>query len=359
MAALSCRLRDPGPETLALDLSGRLDAEADRALRDAQEQARTRSPRVLVVDLGGVEAIDGAGLALLVRLWAWACRDGASARFVGAGERGRTVLRELGLAEALPCYRSEAAALAGDPAQGPGNEAPRDPFSAQEWAGALGRAQLPGTRALNVDGRRVCGPLQGFGQLWHKVYRAPLCGCSQGPEAVAGVLRESLGELWPEGNRLHLPPSGAVPGATGAIEVRMPGGVRLATGIRVVHCGPRSFTFATLEGHLMAGWITFAALEEEGCTVAQVQSLGRSGDPLYEIGFRLFGHAEQERFWSSTLTALGRRLGTAVEVESGKTRLDPGLNWKAASNVWFNAGARTGLATTVALLRRALPAARR
>ncbi len=359
MAELSFQLRESGPEAVAVALSGRLDAAADTALLDAQTLARARSPKVLVVDLGAVESIDGAGLALLVRLWAWASREGQEVRCVGLGERCRTVIRELGLADALPAYRSEAAALAGDASEGPGAEPCGDPCPAQEWAGALGRAHLPGSHALNVDGRRVCGPLQGFGQLWHKVYRARLSGAAQSPEDVAALLKSSLGELWPEGNRLHLPPGGVVPGAVGAIDVRMPGGVPLATGVRVVHCGARSFTFATLAGHLQAGWITFGALEEDGCTVAQVQSLGRTGDPLYEIGFRLFGHAEQERFWSATLEALGRRLGVPVRVQSSKTRLDADVNWKAASNVWLNAAARTGLAAGGALLRKAFSRGRR
>jgi hypothetical protein len=273
------------------------------------------------------------------------------------------VLQELGLGEAVPSYPDQESALAGrDP--GPARTPKADlGCPAKEWAGALGRARTEppptGFVRLNVEGRKVRGPLQGFGQLWHKTYRARLAGAAATPAEVTTIFRERLSDLWPKGNRLHLPPPGVAPGAVGFIHLTMPGGVPLETGVRVLHADEGSFTLATLEGHLQAGWITFGAYGDDSCTVAQVQSVGRTGDPLYEVGFRLFGHAQQERFWHATLEALGRQLGIRVRVESLKSRLDAHVNWAAAANVWQNAGLRTGLHVAGALARRALGALRK
>lgn len=357
--------RDAEDGASVMALLGRLDARAEPALSDAHNRTRNGRARTVALDCTALESLDGAGLGLLVKLWAWTRKDRQVLRLFGLGERWGAVLHELALEEALPLYPSEEAALAGEP-RGPapasasgGGEA----FGAVHWATALGRARLgpppPGFSRLNVEGRKVQGPLQGFGQLWHKTYRARLAGAAASPAEVAAVLREHLSDLWPEGNRLHLPPPGVVPGAVGAIHLRMPGGVPLSTGVRVLHADDESFTLVTLEGHLQAGWITFGAYEANGCAVAQVQSLGRTGDPLYEIGFRLFGHAQQEHFWRATLESLGTRMGTAVRVESLKALLDPGLNWPAAPKLWYNAGLRTGLQAAAALVGRAFTSGRR
>lgn len=359
--AFSAELRDAGPDACALALRGRLDARSEAALVDAHNRTRhpprERAASRVLLDGRELSALDGAGLGLLMKLWGWTRSEGQGLGLFGFGERFGALLREVGLADALPLFPTEEAALTGAP-RGPAAPASGgpEPCPPGEWAVALGRARLgsrdPGGSALNVDGRRVQGPLQGFGQLWHKTYSVRLGAVPSGE--AARILREHLGDLWPEGNRLFLPPPGVVPGAVGAIHLRMPGGAPLSTGVRVLHADDSTFTLATLEGHLQAGWITFGAHDQAGGTVALVQSVGRTGDPLYEMGFRLFGHAEQERFWGATLAALGTRLGVAVRVEAAKVLLDPAVNWSAAGNLWRNAGVRTGLSAAAALAGRLL-----
>jgi len=354
---------DAGADACTIALRGRLDTRAETGLADAYAQTRNRGARTLLLDFTGLDSMDGTGLGLLVKLWAWASEEGQSLRAFGLGERCRTVLREVGLGDAIPTYPDRDAALGGrspgaTPAPEVGLVCP-----AEQWAGALGRTRTEpppeGFTRLNVEGLRARGPLQGFGPLWHKTYRARLVAVEVSPAAVAALLKEGLSELWPDGNRLYLPPPGVVPGAAGFIHLTLPGGAPLETGVRVLHADQESFTLITLEGHLQAGWITFGAFDDRGCTVAQVQSVGRTGDPLYEAGFRLFGHAHQERFWHATLDALGRQVGTRVRVESIKVRLDPRLNWGASANVWRNAGLRTGLRVAGALAQRAFGALRR
>ncbi|MDW7709946.1 MAG: STAS domain-containing protein [Deferrisomatales bacterium] len=363
-APFSAEARQVDTVSAVLTLRGRLDAGAEPPLSDAHNQTRNRSTAVVAVDCTGLDFVDGSGLGLLVKLWSWTRTEGQAVRLFGLGERWEALLRELGLHDALPLFPGEREALAGGP-RGPTAPSPGsgDVFRAVGWAVALGRARpghpAQGFSQANVEGRRVQGPLQGFGQLWHKTYRTRLSGVTVSPGEVGRVFREHLGELWPEGNQLYLPPPGVVPGAVGAIHLRMPGGVPLDTGVRVLHADAASFTLATLEGHLQAGWITFGAYDTGDCTAAQVQSLGRTGDPLYELGFRLFGHAQQEHFWGATLAALGSRLGVAVRVEAVKDLLDPGLNWAAAPNLWRNAGLRTGLQAAAAGVGRLLSAGRR
>ena len=48
---------------------------------------------------------------------------------------------------------------------------------------------------------------------------------------------------------------------------------------------------------MFAGWITFSAYEDEGCTVAQIQMLIRPNDLVYELGFRLGGSCSESKFW--------------------------------------------------------------
>jgi hypothetical protein len=110
----------------------------------------------------------------------------------------------------------------------------------------------------------------------------------------------------------------------------------------------------TLSGHLEAGWITFSAIEEDGSTVVQVSSLARTGDPMYEAGFVLFGHAEQEKFWRTTLEALARHFDVLAQVQVCNACVDPHRNWDRAKNLWHNAAARTAVSAVGSIVSRLL-----
>jgi hypothetical protein len=59
------------------------------------------------------------------------------------------------------------------------------PSSQSTWAKPVDYLHAPGLPAdainLNVEGRRLTGPLRGFGQLWQKTYRVRLDGISITP----------------------------------------------------------------------------------------------------------------------------------------------------------------------------------
>jgi hypothetical protein len=209
-----------------------------------------------------------------------------------------------------------------------------------------------GALNLNVDGRQLVGPLQGFGQLWQKTYRVRLTGATSSPEQVMATWKEQFSDFWPRGNRFYAPLTGIQPGEVALLKLAMPGGVPLSTGMLVIYADDTSFAMMTPQGHQESGWITFSAYEEDGVTVAQVESLARANDPLYELGFLVIGHRIQEAFWRHTLTALAAHLGSRGRVQMRKTCLDRRWQWAQAGNVWQNAAIRTAIYLPVAPLRR-------
>jgi len=56
---------------------------------------------------------------------------------------------------------------------------------------------------LNVQGRRVVGPIQGFGQMWQKTFRVPLAGAAVSPAEVVRIGKQRFTTLWPAGRRFY------------------------------------------------------------------------------------------------------------------------------------------------------------
>ncbi len=169
------------------------------------------------------------------------------------------------------------------------------PLPAVTLGEVLATSDVPaGVVNLNVDGRRVVGPLQGFGPLWQKTYRVPLTGAGVTPTEVVRVWKEHFPEFHPPQNRFYPSLAGVKPGEVLLINASMRG-MPVYMGVRVIYADEESFTVMTAEGLPEAGWNTFSAYTDDGHTVAQVQSLARANDPIYEIGFRIVGSTEQER----------------------------------------------------------------
>jgi hypothetical protein len=230
------------------------------------------------------------------------------------------------------------------------------------WAWPVAALAAPyapaGAINLNVAGRRVVGPLQGFGQLWQKTYRVRLHGAGVTPAEVMRVWKEHFKDFWPRGNHFYPSLTGIAPGEVALLDLAMPGGARLSTGMLVIYADDESFTLMTPQGHMESGWITFSAYVEDGVTVAQVESLARANDPFFEVGFLVFAHRTQERFWQQTLRSLAARFGVDGRVWMARACLDPDWQWSYAWNAWHNAAIRTALYLAAAPLR-ALGGARR
>src|SRR5215207_1201172 len=101
-----------------------------------------------------------------------------------------------------------------------------DPVTAEEAAPAASRdaaywaknvttlklGEVPAEAVnLNVTGRRVVGPVQGFGKMWQKTMRVELTGARVTP---AGGIKSGEAEFqpfWPERNRFYAPLAGIGP----------------------------------------------------------------------------------------------------------------------------------------------------
>jgi hypothetical protein len=239
--------------------------------------------------------------------------------------------------------------MSGSPDQS--TNTPRD---AAYWAGRVDTLKVAAVPAgainLNVDGRRVVGPVQGFGQLWQKTYRVRLNGAHVTPQDVVRVWKERFPHFHPPQNRFFPSLLGVAPGEVVLINAVMPG-MQVSTGVLVLYADDESFTLITPEGHPESGWITFSAYTEAGVTVAQVQSIARANDPLYEFGFRLFGSRAQEQIWRYVLTSLAAHWNVKADVSLHKTCVDPRCQWRHARNMWHNAAIRSALYTVSAPVR--------
>ncbi|GAC1449695.1 MAG: hypothetical protein PVSMB4_08090 [Ktedonobacterales bacterium] len=241
------------------------------------------------------------------------------------------------------------------PSDRPEQPQPRDVAYWAQLATTLTVTEVPpGAINLNVEGRRMAGPLQGFGPLWQKTYRVRLSGAAVTPADVVRVWKERFPQLQPPQNRFYPAVAGVQPGEIVLLNASM-AGIPVDAGVVVVYADDESFTLMTPEGLPEAGWITCSASVEDACTVAQIQTIGRANDPIYEIGFRLAGAAEQEKIWTYVLASLAAHFGINGQVQMQKTCVDSRIQWSQAGNVWRNAALRSMLylATHPARLFRA------
>ena len=217
---------------------------------------------------------------------------------------------------------------------------------ATSWAKAVSRldvAEVPeGAVNLNVQGRRLASPIQGFGKMWQKTYQVTLPERISAPEVIA-TWKQRFPEFWPEGNRFYAPLTGIAPGDVALLNMTMPGRMTLSTGVMVLYADEESFTLMTPQGHMFAGWITFSATERGGETVAQAQVLMRASDPLFEVGLTLGGHRQEDRFWEQTLTRLAAHFDHPASVQTSVVCVDGRRQWSKWRNVWHSAAIRSGL----------------
>ncbi len=207
---------------------------------------------------------------------------------------------------------------------------------------------------LNVQGRKPMSPLQGFGQLWQKKYQIRLEGVTVTPQAVIKEWKAHFPEFWPNGNNFYGPLQGVKPGEVAVLNLAVPGGMQLSTGVRVIYADDESFAFMTPQGHMFAGMITFSAFDDDGVTVIQNQALIRGSDPIYEMSFRLgFGHKAEDKFWFDTFRNLATHFGSPNQQPTlTSVCVDKKVQWSEAGNVWHNAAVRTAVYMPIHLTKR-------
>jgi hypothetical protein len=233
---------------------------------------------------------------------------------------------------------------------------PKTPRDHDAWARPVDRLSTTASGAGmdTVTGKRVAGPVQGFGQMWQKTFSVRLDGVEMGPEELVAHWKERFPTFWPKGARFYAPLSGIKPGEVALLEVQaVPGApLRMSTGVMVIYADRESFAFMTPEGHALSAWITFSAFRDGASTVAQVQALERTADPFIELSYVLGANRMNDRFWEQTLENLARSVGVATpDVRTQKVCVDKRRQWRYIRNLRFSAGLSMAVGTVTAPVR--------
>jgi anti-anti-sigma factor len=366
---LSANLRTVSPGTWVADLEGRVDAQAEAPLRDTLDQATAAGTRNLILQFGGVQAINSAGLGQLIILLTRSRRQGHRLLACGLTEMHRQIFSLAGLDEAVEVHSSEAEAVAAAQAAGrlPAQPMPPAPACAASggWAAPVALLQPtavpPGVVNLNVQGRCLAGPTRGFGSLWQKSYEIRLTGATVTPREVLAAWKADFGRFWPRGNRFFGRPSGIEPGDVAVLHLAGPGGANapgglpfICTGLMVVYVDEESFGFMAAEGHTIAGMITFSAhADQDHDTVVTIEALFRPYDPLFEATFRLgIGDRLEDGFWRAILRNVASHFGVRGEPRQVGVCIDPAVQWARAGNIRYNSAILTSFYILGAPIRR-------
>ncbi|MGE5139430.1 MAG: hypothetical protein ACM3JD_08225 [Rudaea sp.] len=230
------------------------------------------------------------------------------------------------------------------------NDSARD---AQFWAQPMTTLHVTdvpqGAKNLNMEGRQVLGPLQGFGRMWQRTYRVRLDGLDITPQQIVADWKKNFAVFQPANNHFYPSMAGIKPGEMVFIDTTLPvipgrpGILPIAVGVMVLYADDTTFTVMTPEGHPFAGWNTFSAYEEDGVTYAQVQALCRPSDPIYEFGYRFMGgEPEEDKVWYHVLRSVAGHWGLHdAAIEFNKNLVDDKVQWSQWKNIWKNAAVRT------------------
>ena len=355
--------RISGQNVIILDIRGTLNAACEKDLSQAFGEGLRKSKNILL-NLSELLHMDTEGAGLLVINTSRAARKNLGVAACGLTDPFRDVFHLTRLDEAIALFDDEKEALGCSsflrrnafPAATPLNG--RRPL-VPGWARSVERLlikDIPAeTMNINVNGRQTTSPVKGFGQLWDKKYHLRIKDPKLEPQQLISIWRSEFSNFWPAGNRLFTPGEAAItPGTVAVLNLRLPGGLVLATGLMVIYADDTSFSFITIQGHVISGWITFRSFRENSATTIQVHPIFRTSDPLMELGFR-FGAAKQEdQFWHRTLGNLASRLGVQGELEQQDVLVDPRIQWSELKNLWYSAPIRSSLYMPLYMLKRLL-----
>jgi anti-anti-sigma factor len=326
-------------DILIIELRGKITDDSRQNLITLVEQALQLGTRRLIVDFQNIDFIDCSGICALVEAVVMASRKKTELTAYNASKDVLAILKLTGLDQQFSA---------------PGNgqtftseDRGKKTLNGQNWSFHSGPLRFkenvpPGFLNLNVNGRHLMGPLQGFGQLWQKTYSMTIDAGDLSPTELVTYWKRNFGQFWPQGNRIFIPGDQISLGKTGLLTLSMGPGLKLVTGMMVMYEDENSFAFLTPQGHMYAGWISFSAFLHENQITAQIRALIRASDPVYELGFRLgFGHRKEHHFWRLTLENLAAHFGLKGIVQQKNLLIDPGMQWKSMKNLWYNAAIRT------------------
>jgi len=224
------------------------------------------------------------------------------------------------------------------------------------WAQPVDRltTTASGAGIDRVTGKRVAGPVQGFGQMWQKTFAVRLDGVAMSPTELVAHWKANFPTFWPKGAKFYAPLSGISPGEVALLEVQaVPGApLTMSTGVMVIYADEESFAFMTPEGHMFSAWITFSAHRDGDVTVAQVQALERASDPFVELSYVFGANRQNDKFWERTLENLAKSVGLAAPtVSSTKVCVDKRRQWRYVRNIRGSIIISTAVGTVTAPAR--------
>ena len=85
---------------------------------------------------------------------------------------------------------------------------------ATNWAKAVSRldvSEMPDEAVNLVSGKRLAGPIQGFGKMWQKTYQAALPSATVSAQDLISTWKQNFPSFWPDGNRFYAPLTGIAP----------------------------------------------------------------------------------------------------------------------------------------------------
>jgi hypothetical protein len=166
----------------------------------------------------------------------------------------------------------------------------------------------------DVSHDEVQGVQDGYGALWHRRYRTRIRESDMTPEQLMARIKADIDVVAPTEFASFQKTSGDADAMHVGDEyvVRMPG--PWDGPVRVVAVAPAWFQLVTLDGHLEAGQIRFAAWSEDGLLVFEIESWARSGtravDLLYDT-LRI-SKETQLHMWTSVLQQVAELAGGRV-----------------------------------------------
>ena len=354
------KARMDAQDVFVLDVRGVLDGECEGALARAFEEGIGNAKKILL-NLSGLLHMDTEGAGALVANAVRAARRGAGVAACGLAGPLRDVFRLTRLDEMIAVFDSEGQALDAPGFSG-GSNMPAYPYQGPlqpGWACSvegLSTGYIPDEAMnINVQGRLPTGPVKGFGRLWDKRYRLRIESGAPDPREIVSLWKAEFPDFWPGGNRFFPANGEAIaPGTVAVLNLRLPGGLVVATGLMVLYVSDTSFSFISIQGHIISGWITFNSFREGTETIVQVHPLFRPSDPLMELSFRLGAGGQEDRFWHQTLGNLAVRLGVRGAIEQRDVLVDDRFQWGEAGNIGLSAPIRSSFYMPFHVLKKAL-----
>lgn len=70
--------------------------------------------------------------------------------------------------------------------------------------------------------------------MWQKTYRVSLDGAGVSPQQVIATWKHDFASFWPKDNLFYGPLTGIAPGDVAVLDLKMPGRIKLSTGVLVL-----------------------------------------------------------------------------------------------------------------------------